>query len=281
MSGLQNSPDTMTKLAGNPPTYEKATGSSDTGAPSSPLSLPLTLNAYNPLSIEGMTAFWYCGQSTEDRLYTVKIQNLRSGGKAPVGERPGIFLHSGPSTSSPIIAAAADDETAPYKHTNPDSDIILVNTPNSNIDNNDVATDVMRERKTDGGKVAFTFQVEVGGGVEGRKDVFSWIRVAKKEAGLEHGGYRLVRHPPKPETNSFCPTFPFDEHWPAHDMSNEDDLLAILSNGKSLQLSTSAHMYTIQFTNEDVLRKIGYNPARAILVTAARLRHLKYLHRLG
>lgn len=135
----------------------------------------------------------------------------------------------------------------------------------------------MRARMTDGGKVAFSFQVKVGAEFEKRSDVFSWIRVAKKgEAGLENGGFKLVRHPPKPQELSetvddlFSPT----QHWPAHDMCNEDEMLAVLSNGKRWQLSLWKHMFTIQFTDENVLIKIGDSLARMILVTAARLRHL-------
>ncbi|TRX91102.1 hypothetical protein FHL15_008084 [Xylaria flabelliformis] len=274
MSGLQWSRDAslMARLAENSGTYEESTGISNTGAPAPPLPLPLILNAHTSWGIEGMSTFYYCGQSTEDRLYAVKVQHVKSGGKPPLSKRRGLLLHSGPSTSSPVIAAAADEKKASSRQTNPDSDIILVNTQYCNNDNDDVATDIMRSRITDGNKVAFTFQVEVGVGFERRKDVFSWIRVAKKEAGLVHGGYKLVRHPPKPEGS---------RHWSTHDMSNEDDLLAILSNGKGLQVTLSPYLFTIQFVDEYVLGEIGYNLARTILVTAARLYHLKASHRMS
>ncbi|KAI0855044.1 hypothetical protein F4860DRAFT_520236 [Xylaria cubensis] len=276
MYGLQRSRDAS--LMANPPTYEESTS-----APPPPLRLPLVLNAHTSWGVEGMSTFYYCGQSPEDRLYAVKVQHVKSGGKPPLSKRRGLLLHSGPSTSSPIIAAAADQKTASSTETDPNSDILLVNTQNCNNDHDGVATDIMRARLTDADKVAFTFQVEVGVGFERRKDAFSWIRIDKKEAGLVHGGYKLVRHPPKPEGvhNLVSRPLLFDRHWSTHDLSNEDNLLAILSNGKGLQVALSPYLYTIRFTDEDVLGEIGYDLARTILVTAARLRHLKASHRMS
>ncbi|KAI0444921.1 hypothetical protein F4803DRAFT_572315 [Xylaria telfairii] len=259
--------------------YQESSENSDTNTPAHSVRLPLTLKAYNRWSIEGLTVFYFCGQSMDDRLYAVEIQHTKSGGKAPLSKRPGLFLHDSPAISSPIVAAAADEEISPNRYVarGPNSDIILVNTQNCNNDYNDVATDVMRPRMTDGGKVAFSFQVEVGAELEKRNDVFSWIQVAKKgEAGLDNGGFKLIRHPSKPKQlpeavdDLFSPT----RHWPAHDMCMEDEILAFLSNGKRWQLSSWKHMFTIQFTDEDVLRRMEDSLARMILVTAARLRYL-------
>ncbi|KAI0545459.1 hypothetical protein F4679DRAFT_588456 [Xylaria curta] len=227
--------------------------------PTLSLRLPLTLKLYSQSSLENAYDFYFCGESVDDRLYLVRNDYSQV--------MPDLALHSGPSRISPIIAGASD--SLPSRHIDPDSDIFLWDTRQLKT---------MRMRTTREGKVAFTFQVEVGVGFERRNEVFSWIRVAKndEEAGLENGGYRFVRHPSKPRDDVQATVD--DMLWPSHDLTNEGQILAILSYGKRWQLPTLSlwwHMCTLRFTHEDILRQIDSSVRRMILITAARLRVLK------
>ncbi|KAI0862796.1 hypothetical protein F4860DRAFT_512396 [Xylaria cubensis] len=272
MSGLQQSHD------------------ADTTAPVLSLRLPLTVNAYNQWSLNDMGQFYFCGESVADCLHRATADYW------PLGEGLCIMLFGSPSINKSILAVAS--EATADRGINPNSNIILFDTVNRNNDDNNATADVMgmstlrvgspmRARTTDGGKVAFSFQVEVGAGSEKRKDVFSWIRGTKKdEDGLENVVYELMRHPLKPQQHPetvndlSSPT----RYWPAHDMCNEDKTIAVLSYEKHWQSSSSSlwrHMFAIQFTGEDVLREMGDDLARTILVTAASLRVLDIIGRAG
>ncbi|KAI0545047.1 hypothetical protein F4679DRAFT_489166 [Xylaria curta] len=174
----------------------------------------------------------------------------------------------------------------------PTSNIAIMD-PASNNDDNDMGTVVMhmsttriagsrmQKRTSVGGKVAFTFQIEAGSGSEKRNDVFSWIRRAKKdEAGIEKCGYTLVQHPRKPRQQPGT----VDRRWSAHDMRDEDKVIAILSYEKQWPSSSSApfrHMFEIQFTDEATPMYLGDNLARSIFVTACFLRTLEIIGRAG
>ncbi|KAI0855045.1 hypothetical protein F4860DRAFT_520237 [Xylaria cubensis] len=258
-------------MSGQIPAQKESVNQESTGllfnrASTISLRLPLTLKLYSQYSVGVATEFYFCGESADDRLYAITAQPNSTG---PNYNMIGPYLHNGPSHCSPVIAAAG--EPLSYRHINPDSEILLFD-PISWMAS-------VRMRTTEEGKVAFSFELEVEVNSGKRKDVFSWIRVAKKdnEAGLENGGYKLVRHPPKPRQS---PDEAVDDtFWPKNDMSNEGQVLAILSYAKrdlwQLMSISWRHKCTLQFTHEDVLRQIGTDLRRMILMTAIRLSVLK------
>jgi hypothetical protein len=92
------------------------------------------MKVYSHLSIGGLSTFHLCGESKKDRLHAVNYQQSTRRGKAPIGDRLGLFVHSGPTLDSPIIAAAAEELLPPYKYIawGPNSDITLLDPPNAN-----------------------------------------------------------------------------------------------------------------------------------------------------
>ncbi|KAI0117819.1 hypothetical protein GGR51DRAFT_500240 [Nemania sp. FL0031] len=235
------------------------------------IQLPRIISAYHKFQLKNFSTFYYCGRSKHDRLYAVELQHLQVGGKAPLGARPGLFLHGGPSTSSPIVAATGDEMRERYNkyvHGGPNSDIILVGSPNPAYESN-----LMRGRITKNGMVAFSFKVRASNLLGEVDEVFSWIRVPKgSQPGLENGGYRLVRHPQKereklvPGMDHYCWMW-----WPTHDMLNEDETIAILASGKRWQMHTEVQLFTIEIISEEFTKNAGDLHARSILTTAARL----------
>ncbi|KAI1128316.1 hypothetical protein F5Y10DRAFT_240716 [Nemania abortiva] len=240
--------------------------------------LPRRITAYHKLQLKGLSTIYYCGESEHDRLYAVDIQHLARGGKAPLGARPGLFLHAGPSTDSPIVAAAGDEMLGPYQtyvRKGPNSDVILVGSPKPELP--DYGKNTMRARTTDNGMVAFSFRVQEGSRPSEADEIFSWIQVPEgSQPGFEYGGYKLVRHPhqkkPKlePGMNLLCWMW-----WPTYNMSNEDEIIATLSYGKPRQLHSVVSLFTIELTSEDFANNIGDAHARSILATAARIFQMK------
>ncbi|TRX91103.1 hypothetical protein FHL15_008085 [Xylaria flabelliformis] len=239
------------------------------------LDLPLTLKLYSQHSVGDATAFYFCGESTDDPLYAITAVSHDTESNNIM---QGLYLHNGPSRCKPAIAGAGEPEPPSYRHIDPDSYVVLISFLLRTID--------VQMRTTEEGKVAFTFQVEVEVNSGKRNDVFSWIRVAKKddEAELGNGGYKLVRHPPKPRQS---PEETVDNtSWPEHDLSNEGQVLAVLSYAKRRlwqlnPLNSWRHMCTLRFTHEDVLRQMGVNLRQTILMTALRLSVLKSKGRLS
>ncbi|KAI3319434.1 hypothetical protein HD806DRAFT_525433 [Xylariaceae sp. AK1471] len=242
------------------------------------------MKAYNHLSIEGLTTFYFCGESKEDRLYAVKLQHpgFREnapwglGTKAPLGDRPGLFLHSGPSTRTPIAAAAGDEMISPYKYikNGPNTDTIVIGPFNRNI-----TIDVMRARVTADGKTAFNFQIEVGAGSDMQVEEFSWIKADKGvQNGFKYGGFKLVRHsletqqtPGNHDSNN--PTHPGSSEKIIY---NNNEPLALLAHSKPLQWGLSHHMFTLEFTENAFRSDMGDRWRCMVLLTAARIRQMKY-----
>ncbi|KAI1744621.1 hypothetical protein F4680DRAFT_231922 [Xylaria scruposa] len=258
----------------------------DTTAPALPLRLPLTVNAYSQWNCNDMGQFFFCGESIDHRLYAATADYW------PDGEGLSVILFGSPAIGNSILAVAPEAKVD-TKGIDPGSNIVWFDPVNPD----NMATDVMgmsfprvgspmRARTTDGGKVAFSFHIQVGVGSEKRNDAFSWIREAKThEAGLEKLGYTLVQHPRKPQqhpetADDSSPT----RYWPAHDMCTADKTIAVLSYEKHWQSSVTSswrHMFAIRFAGEDVLREMGDDLAWRILVTAAFLRTLEILGRAG
>ncbi|KAI0114410.1 hypothetical protein GGR51DRAFT_577432 [Nemania sp. FL0031] len=250
-----------------PPSYQDAIATHNN--PSLPsVQLPRVIRAYNKWGLEGFTTFHYCGESEKERLYTVKVQHSVSRAGSLIGARPGLFLHGGPSTSSPIIAATGDEMLWPdtYALTGPHSDLILFGSRGSAT-----SSSVVRGRITNNALFALTFQVQISRSNE----VFSWINIPDgSEPGFKRGGFKLVRHPARQGRINRDPLFR-GRFWPAHDICNEDEILAILSCGRHWQIKSEVHRFTIEFTSEAVSRNIGDAAARSILVTAARCHQMK------
>ncbi|KAI0182627.1 hypothetical protein EV127DRAFT_414929 [Xylaria flabelliformis] len=259
-------------LAQKAPVNQESTGIFFTRDPTLSLHLPLTLKLYSQYSVGDATEFYFCGESVDDRLYAITALPNDTG---PNYSMQSLYLHNSPSHRSRVIAAIG--ESLSFRHIDPDSDITLFD--------GILRWTSVRMRTTEKGKVAFSFEVEVEVNSGTRKDVFSWIRVAKNddEAGLENGGYKLVRHPPKPRQSP--DETADDTFWPGHDMSNEGQVVAILSYAKrhllQLPLNSWRHKCTLQFTHEDVLRQLGVDLRRVILIMAVRLRFLESKGRLS
>ncbi|KAJ8128442.1 hypothetical protein O1611_g5191 [Lasiodiplodia mahajangana] len=250
----------------------------NTNLPLPSIQLPHRISAYNKWGLKGLSTFYYCGESEKDRLYAVKIQHFASRAETPIGPRPGLFLHGGPSTSSPIVAASGEELLSPneYVSRGPNTDLILLGSRDPS-DGSDASSSLLRARITHNGMVAFTFQAQVSTQQDLHHELFSWIEIPKKsEPGFKRGGFKLARHPLKAQQGRVNrdPLSP-ERFWPSHDIRNEGEILATLSYGRFWQIKSQVKMFTIQFTSEATLSNIDDTLGRSILTTAAHLYQMK------
>ena len=160
---------------------------------------PPVMNAYYTYSLAGLKSITLCGASEKDRIFCVETHTGYSG-KPPLGTRPGILIHNGPSLKDPIHAAAGDESMAAARQYHFSLNSVVLLPPlddviDSGMEN--MVTEVMHAHTVPGDKdaVAFRFEIEVGNAASGkrRREEFEWRSVKKgdKDPDAERGGFKL------------------------------------------------------------------------------------------
>lgn len=153
------------------------------------------VNAYYQLSLAGLKKFFICGGREEDRICLVDVHTGYSC-KPPLGSRPGVHLHRGPSPEDPVLAAAGDESRFSARVYALDNTSVILLPPLEDQKNNSqqVVNEPMQARSA-GGAVSFGFSVEVGPAM--RRAKFEWVKEAKGEevdgAEIKAGAYKLTR----------------------------------------------------------------------------------------
>lgn len=159
---------------------------------------PRLMTAYYiyELSLETFKYFRLCsGTDKTDILITCEMCTGFIP-RSPLGTRPGIILHNGPTKGAPVLAAAGAESqrAAQYLAFNPRSVVLLPplrgTAPGATA--RDLTTTTMRAVRVEETKsVGFQLSLAVGGG--GQRDEFEW---RKGGGGRTDSGYTLLRLAP-------------------------------------------------------------------------------------
>lgn len=143
------------------------------------------------LSFETFKYFRLCGGT--DKTDVLLTCEMCTGfvPRSPLGTRPGIILHNGPTKDAPVLAAAGAESqrAAQYLAFNPRSVVLLPPlraAPGATA--RDMTTTTMRAVRVQGG-VGFQLSLAVGGDARHR-DEFEW---RKGGGGRTDSGYTLLR----------------------------------------------------------------------------------------
>ncbi|KAI0114117.1 hypothetical protein GGR51DRAFT_478377 [Nemania sp. FL0031] len=154
-------------------------------------SIPPSLKIYYQWNISGLKTFFVCGTDERDRLFAVEVHTGYSF-SGPLGMKPGLHLYNGPSTKSPLLAAAGEPSLGSKSALsfNNVSQILL-----PGLRSSDLVTETMRAHITPDDHAAWQFCIEVGGGEKLRRGAFEWRRVKKAERDddTHNGGFKLVK----------------------------------------------------------------------------------------
>lgn len=177
--------------------------------------------------------------------------------RSPLGTRPGIILHNGPTKDAPVLAAAGAESqrAAQYLAFNPRSVVLLPPlraAPGATV--RDLTTTTMRAVRVEETKsVGFQLSLVVGGG--GQRDEFEW---RKGGGGRTDSGYTLLRLAP-----------PGGEH----------EVLASLVWPRGLEWITKA--FTLELKGSARDSGMGDRVVLMIVATAMRIFNLRLLGQAG
>jgi hypothetical protein len=136
-----------------------------------------------------------CGEDESDVHFAISIYRGISAAP-PLGERPGLLLHSGPRAEDPLLAAATRWSAQRMR---PDavqhslaSQILLPSLSTAGSDGSfvgDTVLEPMQGYTSKAGQVAFGFAIEVEDGGQLNREDFEWRKI---EPGV-NGAFRLIR----------------------------------------------------------------------------------------
>jgi hypothetical protein len=273
-----------------PPTYcentvapeSPATDMNATDSALDSAAFPSVMNGYYTYSLGGLKPITLCGANEEDRLYRVEMHSGYSM-KPPLGTRPGVHTHNGPSFKDPIFAAAGDVSMMATKYYRFSLDGIILLPPlddamNSNMDY--MVTETMRARTVQDDKdaVAFRFKIEVGSAASEKRqrEEFEWRSVRKrdKDPDMGFGGFKLLHLSPDRESagnksSASGPAAPASSvSQPADQAGGEDKVVAILAWSK---LTAIKHAFSLQLKGHGLSGLLGERWTVMVVATAVRL----------
>ncbi|KAI1277324.1 hypothetical protein F5Y07DRAFT_110186 [Xylaria sp. FL0933] len=151
--------------------------------------LPPVMKIYYQWNLQGLYTFHVCGADQRDRLFAVKMHTGYSM-SAPLHLNRGIHLYNGPTTKTPLLAAAGDDfPLFPSLPLNNNSQIWIPARKS-----NGFTTETMRAYITQDKHAAFRFVTEIKSCKKLCRQRFEWRNIKRSErsdGGAEHGGFRL------------------------------------------------------------------------------------------
>ena len=200
-----------------------------------------------------------CGTTESDHLYTFSLHTGFSG-KEPLGNGPGMILHKGASDKGPVIAAAGDESKSSAR--------VLAFTMDSVIFMprllpSDRPSELVREHMypgTEDGEVVFGFSIEVGE-EKAQREKFEWRKVKKDTGdGVQAGDFQLMRISRLKDTDST-------------QLETEKEVLACVCWPKLF--TTMTRVFTLHYIGAKMCDELGERWKLMVLMTAARLWHLK------
>ncbi|KAK0743878.1 hypothetical protein B0T18DRAFT_416075 [Schizothecium vesticola] len=187
------------------------------------------------MSLETFKYFRLCGGT--DKTDVLLTCEMCTGlvPRSPLGTRPGIILHNGPSKDAPVLAAtgAESQRAAQYLSFNPRSVVLLPPlraAPRATV--RDLTTTTMRAVRVEENKgVGFQLSLAVGGPDARDRDEFEWRKGTWEGAtpGRTDSGYTLLRLAPSGREHEVIATL----KWPRG--------LEWLTKAFTLELKGSAH----------------------------------------
>ncbi|KAK4140618.1 uncharacterized protein C8A04DRAFT_14786 [Dichotomopilus funicola] len=152
---------------------------------------PPVMNGYGQWGKQ--RGFNLCGETEKDRLHHVAMHS-GYGRSEPLGSRPGVVLHQGMDTKTPILAAAGYDSQFSARLYSFNQTVVLMPSllpaaeRTSEFDTEQMPATVRGEQ------VVFSFFIEVDHGKERQRQKFEWRKFEKgKIAAATEGGFELVR----------------------------------------------------------------------------------------
>ncbi|KAI1148296.1 hypothetical protein F4825DRAFT_470499 [Nemania diffusa] len=255
-----------------PPSYEPPSYEAEFKA-----EVPQTMEAYSDTNRH---TFYLCGNSKEDRLYAVTAQDS-SGNMPPLGARPGILLHAGPTQQHRIIAAAGDEFISPNEYVahGAISDIIL-SLDSANPGNSSKPSSTMRMKISEDGKIAFTYDLIVREESDPRADRFSWVGVKAGEPGFQYGGFKLVRPALDDGGRRSSDSSDSEVYHPPATYHDGDALVRLIFNS-TFKLGHVKKLFTLQFTPEAGVFRTKVPWRLPAVISAVRIYQLKTAGRTG
>lgn len=240
----------------SPPLPAPATSLQPPFVPSCPFPPLMTAYYIYELSLQTFKYFRLCsGTDKTDVLLTCEMCTGFVP-RSPLGTRPGIILHNGPTKDAPVLAAAGAESqrAAQYLAFNPRSVVLLPPIragPGATV--RDMTTTTMRAVRVQGG-VGFQLSLAVGGDARHR-DEFEW---RKGGGGRTDSGYTLLRLAP-----------PGGEH----------EVLATLTWPRGLEWLTKG--FTLELKGSARDGSLGDRAVLMIVATAMRIFNLRLSGQAG
>ncbi|KAI0097997.1 hypothetical protein GGR51DRAFT_552778 [Nemania sp. FL0031] len=216
------------------------------------------MTAYNHFNFEGMTTYYLCGASKEDRRYAV-TQKTSFSQTTLLGSRSGVMLHDGPTKGHPIIAAAGDESIPPTRYASTryfthgaNSDILLLDPTNPN--SSKVISTSMEGKVSSEGDVIFDFRLDISDEPTVPHCEFSWVEVKKGSPGFKYGGFKLMQY-----LGGIL----------------AQEALALLIYNERFEMTFCKEMFAFQYTDKANKLNTGGQFIRAAIISAIRLHHLR------
>lgn len=249
-------PPEPTTSSASPPLPAPATSLQPPFVPNRPFPPLMTAYYIYELSLQTFKYFRLCsGTDKTDVLLTCEMCTGFIP-RSPLGTRPGIILHNGPTKDAPVLAAAGAESqrAAQYLAFNPRSVVLvppLRAAPGATA--RDMTTTTMRAVRVQGG-VGFQLSLAVGGDARHR-DEFEW---RKGGGGRTDSGYTLLRLAP-----------PGGEH----------EVLATLTWPRGLEWLTKG--FTLELKGSARDGSMGDGAVLMIVATAMRIFNLRLSGQAG
>ncbi|KAH6627178.1 hypothetical protein B0J18DRAFT_489927 [Chaetomium sp. MPI-SDFR-AT-0129] len=232
------------------------------------LLFPPVMNGYAQWGKQG---FNICGGTEKDRLYHIDIHSgySRSG---PLGSRPGVVLHQGMDTKTPILAAAGYDSqfSARLYSFNNQTAVLMPSLLPAAERTSEFDTEQM-PATVRGEQVVFSFFVEVDHGKERERQKFEWRKFEKgKIATATEGGFELVRvlSPCSPNAGQEEPGAS-SASLSTVDGEENEEVVALLIWRKLWP--TFKHNFTLQLLGKGQTGELGDRWALMVVITAIRI----------
>ncbi|KAI2604385.1 uncharacterized protein GGS25DRAFT_508036 [Hypoxylon fragiforme] len=264
-----------------PPGYEEGQTSTVPPISASPIycTIPKVVGAYYQANLSGFKVF-HIGASENELLFAVEV-HMGYSMSGPLGVRPGIHLHNGPTTKDPMLAATSEETALSASMYSMNNNSIIYMPPplldRPGASTSSMVTEMMRARTTSDNGVAFSFSIEVGDAEKTRREKFEWKKITKKDkhAGAAQGGYKLLRlatGSSSPQGESSSSSLAATSSAASTAAASEDggyEVVALLAWTKTI--SNLMHPFTIERKGSGAADVLGQRWALMVIITALRI----------